>query len=269
MLNYLLIPIGLYLIVLALMFFSQRSLLYLPDHRYVSKDELEAFGLSRWPDDDTCRGYLADRPSAELTIVVFHGNAGSAIDRLYYAEAFGFLSARLLLAEYPGYGGRQGQRTQNTLVRDARETLTLVQQQFPDQPLYVVGESLGAAVAAGALGSDEPALAKPPVDGLLLLTPWNTLTAVAAHHYRFLPVELLLTDRYPSDRWLADVSTPKVVVIAGRDEVVPAMFGRALFDSLPEPKRISVVEDAHHNDWFQRVDRQWWHELWQQLQTRR
>lgn len=258
----LLIPLVAYLALVALLYAGQRSLLYLPGKRAAGGAELAALGLERWPDEARYRGYLLDAPSAEGTVVVFHGNAGDAIDRLYYAEALGFAGARLLLAEYPGYGARPGRPSERVLVADARETIARVRARYPDEPLYVVGESLGAGVAAAAVGATGLENPPPPIDGLLLLTPWDSLAAVAAHHYPFVPVRWLLRDRYRSAHHLRDVGAVKAVVVAERDEVVPAAFGRALHDALPPPKRLFVVEGADHNGWFGRVDRRWWRAVW-------
>ena len=68
----------------------------------------------------------------------------------------------------------------------------------------------------------------------------------------------MLKDRYPSARYLDDLEAMKVVVLAEHDEVVPARFGEAL----PAPKARVVVDGATHDDWFARVDRRWWRELW-------
>lgn len=268
----LLIPIVVYLTVVALMYVGQRSLLYLPGNRAATATELDALGLRRWPEDERYRGYLRDASSAEATIVVFHGNAGDAIDRHHYVDALGSAGTRLLLAEYPGYGARSGRPSEALLIADARETLVRLRDEFPNEPLYVVGESLGAAVAAGAVGTDasgSAAAAPPPlVDALAMLTPWSSLTDVAAHHYRWLPVRQLLKDRYPSARRLETFGRLKIVVVAERDEVVPARFGRTLFDALPEPKALLLV-DARHNDWFGRVDQSWWRSLRSMLDASR
>ena len=256
--KWLLIPIAGYLALCALMYVAQRSLLYLPSRQVVPPAALEAAGLVRWPDAANARGYLFEPAGAAATIVVFHGNAGQAIDRGYYLDAFAGWDARILLAEYPGYGERAGSPSESELAADARETLRRLRERFPEDPLHVVGESLGAAVAAAAIGSEDVPGPKPRVDALVLLTPWNTLTALASHHYRWLPVRWLLRDRWPSERWLASVGAPVAVVLAERDAVVPPRFGRALFERLPEPKTLLVVDDAGHNDWFGRVDARWW-----------
>ena len=64
-----------------------------------------------------------------------------------------------------------------------------------------------------------------------------------------------------SARALADVAVPTTVVVAGRDEVVPAERGRAPFEALPGPKALTVVEGAGHDDRFARVDEGWWQAL--------
>ena len=189
--KWLLIPLVAYLALVALVYAAQRSLLYLPGHREASAAGLEAAGLVPWPDEKAHRGHLLEPPAARTataaTVVVFHGNAGQALDRTYYLDALGDGYARVLLAEYSGYGTRPGRPSEETLATDARETLHLARRRFPEGPLHVVGESLGAAVAAAAIGSDAVSGAKPEVDALALLTPWNRLAAVASHHYRFLP----------------------------------------------------------------------------------
>ncbi|EXI92308.1 MAG: Alpha/beta hydrolase family protein [Candidatus Accumulibacter sp. BA-94] len=86
------------------------------------------------------------------------------------------------------------------------------------------------------------------ISGLLLITPWDRLENVASHHYPLLPVRLLLRDRYDSSHHLASLQRPVLVAIAADDRIVPARFGRALYDGLPQPKRLALIEGADHND---------------------
>lgn len=259
--KWLLVPLAAYVVVAALMYFGQRSMLYLPGKNTATTTQLQAFGLQKWPDSGRYLGYLHDPDDAVATVVVFHGNAGDAIDRRYYLDALGFSEARILLAEYPGYGGRAGRPTEDALMANARETLARLRETYPQQPLYAIGESLGAGVVAGAAMEGRSAM----TDGILLLTPWNTLTELAAYHYPWLPVRWFLRDRYPSADNVADFPAMKIVVVAERDEIVPARFGRALFDALKEPKALFVVDDARHNDWFAYVDEAWWRTVWSRL----
>ena len=85
------------------------------------------------------------------------------------------------------------------------------------------------------------------VSGLLLITPWDLLASVAAHHYPFLPVKLLLRDHYDSVANLATIDCPIVVAVADDDNIVAARFGRALHESLAAPKLLKTVRGAGHN----------------------
>ena len=71
---------------------------------------------------------------------------------------------------------------------------------------------------------------------------------VASYHYPWLPVRWLLRDRYDSVEHLAGFGRP-VVVVASQDDIVPAAFGEALYDALPEPRRLLPMRGAGHNDW--------------------
>jgi hypothetical protein len=116
-----------------------------------------------------------------------------------------------------------------------------------------VGESLGAGVAAAAAARQREQVA-----GLMLITPWDRLEHVASYHYPWLPVKWLLRDRYDSVAHLAGFGRPVVVAVAQQDDIVPAHFGEALYQALPEPRLLLTLDGAGHNDWPARVDVAWW-----------
>jgi hypothetical protein len=235
----------------------QDNQLYFPDRPPLADVVAEArrAGLAPWPDADAYRGLLGE-PQAPVrgTLLLFHGNAGHAGQRGWYAGMLNRQGVRVILAEYPGYGPRAGELGETAFVADAAQTLALARRQFPG-PLIIAGESLGAAVAA-AVATDAAA-----TDGLLLITPWDELKNVAGHHYPWLPVGWLLRDRYDSAGNLAGYRGRVAVVVAERDSIVPAKFGHALFAPLPEPKRLWTIPAADHNDWWNRVDDAWWETL--------
>lgn len=248
------------LLILAGIAMFQDRLLYYPET--ASVDQLLAAAgpspASAWPAGGELRGLLLE-PAAPVrgTVLVFHGNAGHAGHRGFYAEMLLPLGLRVLLVEYPGYGPRTGELGEASLVADAVATIEQAQRQFG--PLILLGESLGAGVAAAASAR----LGHAGIAGLLLITPWNALAEVAAHHYPWLPrpaIAALLRDRYDSVAHLAGYRGPAVVVLAERDRIVPAAFGRALFERLAADKTLRVVAGADHNDWAERADAGWWRE---------
>ncbi len=245
-----------YLAFAGLVFATQRKMLYLPGHVALSAEQAAARGLRHWPSRDAFRGYLGVGGDHALgTAVVFHGNAGTAGDRSYYADALGRRGYRVLLAEYPGYDGRPGSPTEAALCDDAAETLRRVHAEF-GAPIVVVGESLGAGVAA-AMASAHPDL----VDALVLITPWDSLPAVAQAHYWYLPARWLVRDRFDNVANLRDYRGPVAVVLAERDEIVPVRHGRTLFDAIAAPKELWVLSGAMHNTWPAHPEATWWAEV--------
>jgi dienelactone hydrolase len=249
------------LIFTGVLLLLQDRQLYFPDTLPLENALAEARrdGLAPWPEAESYRGLLRepvprDEP-VRGTLVLFHGNAGHAGHRAYYAEMLASLGLRVILAEYPAYGPRPGKLGENALVSDALATLALARRQYP-RPLLVAGESLGAGVAAATL-----AQAPDAGDALLLITPWDTLAHVAGHHYPWLPVSWLLRDRYDSVANLAAYRGRVAVVVAAQDGIVPARFGEALHASLAAPKRLWTIAQADHNDWAGYVDAAWWRAL--------
>ena len=241
------------LIVFAGIAMFQDRLLYFPDK--ASLGDMVSGGLRAWPAPQDFRGLVAE-PSGTVrgTVIVFHGNAGHAGHRAFYAKALTPLGLRVILAEYPGYGPRDGAVGEQNLVADAEQTIAIAHR-VHGAPLLLVGESLGAAVAAAAAARQ-----RDKTSGLLLITPWDRLENVGVYHYPWLPVKWLLRDRYDSVTHLASFGRPILVAVAERDSIVPARFGTALYESLADPKRLTVLKAAEHNDWPARVDDAWWRE---------
>lgn len=237
--------------LLASFYFFQDRLLYFPDQASVA--QMTSAELRGWPSELDFRG-LVSEPAGEArgTAIVFHGNAGHAGYRAFYADSLTPLGLRVILAEYPGYGPRSGKPGEDSLVSDAVETLSLAHRQYGD-PILLIGESLGAGVAAAA-----GARKMPQVAGLMLITPWNKLEQVARYHYRWLPVRWMLRDQYDTVAHLAGFEKPVAVVVAQNDGIVPASLGIALHGALQAPKQLITLSSSDHNNWPMHVDRNWW-----------
>ncbi len=253
-----------YIIFCLIMFVGQRRFLFFPQRFTLAKAEARwrRDGLLPWPAGGS--DYLALHKPAALapdvavqgTLLLFHGNAGSAGDRVAYCDVLGRLGWRVILAEYPGYGAREGSQSEKVLREEGRALAHLVRENFPGR-LIVAGESLGAAVAA-AVAAD-PTLEP---EGVILITPWDRLTTVAAHHYGLLPVRSLLRDRYDSVAYLQPYRGWLAIVQAENDEIIPAASTLALVQELAaaEPHHITIPS-ATHNDWFWQVSELDWQKI--------
>ncbi len=235
------------------LYWRQEALLFLPEQAPLEtvQHEAQSAGFRLWPEEsENYRAFLAEPVDPAIgTCLIWHGNAGSARQRGYLTAPLLKLGWRVVLAEYPGYGARpSGSWREAALVAEARELAAEVHRRFGG-PLVVVGESLGASLAAEVAG--KPAV---PVQGVLLLTPWQKLAGPARYHYPWLPVTLLLRDRFDNAAALKDYRGPVVIVTASDDEIIPATMGEQFYAGLSSPdKQLWVIANAHHNDWIDHV----------------
>jgi len=244
------ITIGIFL----LFYFLQRRMIYYPlvesDEVLLERARREA--LLPWNDLQGNRigwttASTSDAPP-QVVFLIFHGNAGNASHRAELARklvaSVGETSARVFIAEYPGYGARQGSPSQPTMTKAGREALEMLQQSYPNARTVLVGESIGSGVAAQVAS-----VASQPPDGLLLLTPFDRLETPAKFHYPWLPVGLLLRDRWESDKALRTYAGRVAILFAEEDEIVPAESARALAQALnPDQVLLIEVPGAGHND---------------------
>jgi len=246
-----------YLALCAVVFLTQRDLLYLPDTTRISPEGASELGLLPWPSADRFLGFVgkAEPAHPQGTIVVFHGNAGAAHDRGFYVHALAWHRFRVIVAEYPGYGGREGAFSEATLIKDALATLRLAHQQYGG-PIFLWGESLGCGVAAAAVKQTEV-----PIKGVVLFLPWDSLPEVAQTHYWYLPARWLVLDRYDSIENLRGFTGNVAVILAGNDEVIPVRHGQRLYDALATRKKLWLFEGARHNEMPLAPNLRWWWEV--------
>jgi hypothetical protein len=183
------------------------------------------------------------------TAVVFHGCAELGIDRTQsVTSTFINRGLRMVLAEYPGYGPREGEASETTIVDDALALYERVRALYPGKPVMLVGVSLGSGVAvqvaARLKGGEAPAR-------LVLLTPYLSLSKTAARFFPFLPTRYLVWDRFDSEHTLPAYRGPVAIAIAGQDRVIGAEQGEVLAQIALARGRTDVVKfpKAGHFDW--------------------
>ena len=237
----------------------QFKLLYYPGSPGPSAGSLQANNIKLWQSFGADYHGLVASNEARLdkgTIVVFHGNGGTALDRIFYMDALGTLGYRVVLAEYPVYGGRKGELGEKAFVNDALEAIRLAFQEYGG-PIFLLGESLGCGIAA-ACARETPV----QIEGVILITPWDTLVSIAQSKFPFLPVRLFLRDKYDSVDNLASFKGRIAVVGAERDEVIPIRHARTLYDSLSNAsKSMWTLQGVGHNNWYIHVNNMWWKEI--------
>jgi uncharacterized protein len=202
----------------ALLYLAQRSLQYFPERR---RTPPSAVGLTKAEEvvletADSERVIVWHVPPCDErpVFLYLHGNGGSLRWR---EERFHDLIADgsgLAALSYRGYGGSTGQPTEKSLIEDAEAAYAFSVAHYPAERLVLWGESLGSALALTLA-------AKSPVGCVVLEAPFTSAVDVGAQHYWFVPVRLLMKDRFRSDLRAAKVTAPVLVVHGENDLVVP------------------------------------------------
>jgi fermentation-respiration switch protein FrsA (DUF1100 family) len=185
----------------------------------------------------------AAKSDGEVAVLVANGNAGSRALRAPLAEALADRGLAVLLFDYRGYALNPGSPSERGLALDVRAAYRFLVEEAgvsPSRILYY-GESLGAAVVT------ELATEHPPA-GLILRSPFVDLASVGKVHYPFLPIGLLLRDRYPLAANLAKVDVPTTIVYGTGDSIVPPEQSQAVAEAARGPTSVVPVEGADHND---------------------
>jgi fermentation-respiration switch protein FrsA (DUF1100 family) len=244
----LILLICLYLGFLAMLFLTQRRIVFRPDP--VAADRAAA-GLAEQmvdvaiatTDGLTLTSWWAPpvRPDRR-TIVYLHGNAGHRGGRAvrirdYLAAGYG-----VLLVGYRGYGGNPGQPTEAGLYDDARANLAFLGSENvrPEQTV-LFGESLGTAVAI-QMATEQPILA------LILEAPLASVLHSARARYPLFAFDFLVRDKFNSLRKIGKVKVPLLLVHGEKDRTTSVRFGRMIYDAANEPKRAHFIAEAGHND---------------------
>jgi fermentation-respiration switch protein FrsA (DUF1100 family) len=150
---------------------------------------------------------------------------------------------QVLLVDYRGYGGNLGTPTENGFAADSRAAHAYLAAR-PDvdaSRIAYFGESLGTAVAI------DLAVEHPPA-AIVLRSPFTSMADVGQFHYPFLPVRLLLRDRFAAIDQIRRIRVPLLVIAGGRDQTVPIENSRRLYDAAVAPKTLLVLPNADHND---------------------
>lgn len=174
-------------------------------------------------------------------VLYFHGNGD------YLAGFFGRFRSiiadgtGIVALSYRGYAGSSGKPSEQGLLMDAAAAYQFTTARYPAGKIVVWGFSLGSGVAV-ALAADRP------IGKLILEAPYTSIADVAASAFWFAPVRLLIRDNFHSDRRIAQVRVPLLMLHGALDPTIPITFGERLFALANEPKRFVRLARGGHND---------------------
>jgi pimeloyl-ACP methyl ester carboxylesterase len=234
-----------YVGLLLFLYFFQHRLIFYPLPRAVTPAGANVSAVEiAGANGSALRGWLRRGNGEARPIVVYYG--GNAEELSYLAISTDFLpNADLLLVNYRGYGDSAGEPSAAGLLADAPLVLDYalaLAQRAPQAPqVFVLGRSLGGAMAVQAAAAR-------PVAGVILVTPFDELGAVAAGIYPWVPVRWLLRHHLAPVELAPQQRSPLLMLVAERDRLIPAERSRRLFKRWGGMKNWRSISAVGHDD---------------------
>lgn len=199
----------------------------------------------RSADDTKLHGWYIHNPDARRLIVYCHANGEHVADQanlMFRLQSY--LSATVFVFDYRGYGRSRGKPHERGCVADgmAAQRWLADREGVDTEDIVIMGRSVGGGVGV-AMAGEQGARA------LVLEATFSRMTDAAAAMYPWLPVRLVMSNRYNSMKRIKKYTGPLFQCHGSNDEVVPIRLARRLFDSAPsEMKQFHEVHCGRHND---------------------
>ena len=189
----------------------------------------------------------ADDPNREPTLILgFGGNAWNAQDVAEYLHEL-FPAEDVIVFHYRGYSPSQGTASAEALITDAPLVYDFAVGRVKPKRVIGVGFSIGSGVAA------ELAAAR-KLDGLILVTPFDSLKAVAQSMYPWLPVGPFFEHEINAALAIERVQVPVAIIAAQHDAIVPPERTDALRLKIAQLVFDRTIPGAGHNDIYAHSD---------------
>jgi alpha-beta hydrolase superfamily lysophospholipase len=237
-----------YAAICAAAYFGNRLFMYFPDPTRVEPVEVGLSGVKEIEiavaDGIALTAWHAPAKDDKPTILYFHGNGANAASRAPKIQKIREQGFGVFYLNNRGYGGSGGRPTEKDNVADAIAAYDhLIGLGAPAAKIVVYGESLGSGQAVRL------ATAR-PVAAVVLEAPLTSTIDVARSTYFWLPLGLLITDKYNNERNIRLVKAPVLVLHGARDAVIPVEMGWRVYRAANEPKRIELFPQGTHDDLF-------------------
>jgi hypothetical protein len=206
-------------------------------------------------DGTLLHGWFVPGASGKPLILFCHGNAGNISHRIENLYLFRReIGVSVFIFDYRGYGKSEGTASEEGTYADARGALEWLENRGwkPERMIYF-GRSLGAGVAV------QMALEKQPA-GLVLETPFPSVSAMGRHHYSvfYFLLGWAVQARYDSLEKISRVHVPLLIFQGDRDTIVPEKMARRVFERANGPKTFHLIPGADHNDTYDAGGRKYW-----------
>lgn len=184
-------------------------------------------------------GWFVNKHLAKEKLIIYYG--GNAEDVYYNINDFSNLKAASLLINYRGYGYSEGKPGEKELFIDALSILKIAKINYKPKKLIIYGRSVGTGIATYVAS-------KVLNNGVILITPFDSMVNVAREHYPFYPTSLILKHTFDSTKYAPKITSPVLIIYGSKDRIVPNERTENLFKYMKTKLRYFRIEGADHND---------------------
>ena len=233
-----------YFLIILFVYFYQRNLLYHPSENNYLNDKItfnyEEIFIETDKNINLKSWFIKKDLNRFKTILIFHGNAGNLFNRVYKLNELNKLDVNILLISWRGFSGNKGKPTEKNLYHDAEEAVKWLNNRGAiSKNIILYGESLGTGVAT-ELGTSNA------FGGIILESPFTSIANTAKIYYPYLPVNIILKDRYDSIGKIKNITTPILIMHGKKDNIVPQKMGLELYEKANQPKFSYFPENDDH-----------------------
>jgi fermentation-respiration switch protein FrsA (DUF1100 family) len=242
----LLLILGGYGVLVAALYFGQRSLMYRPPETIARTPASAGFPEAsnvriKTADGEQLVSWFAPPKEGKPIVIFFHGNAEVISWRVKRFQKLTENGVGLLAVSFRGYGGSTGSPSEAGLIADGEAAYRFAAARYGENRIAIWAYSLGSGVGVRLAAAH-------PVAKLVLEAPFTSAADVAAAVYPFMPVRWLMLDQFRSIDHIKEVHAPLLILHGEQDRVVPISFGEKLFAAANEPKRfVRFPEGGHVN----------------------
>ncbi len=236
-----------YLLVVLLAWAMENSLIYFPakyPEGVWNPPGLEFEDAWFTASDGTrLHGWYVPSANPRAVILFAHGNAGNLSHRYELLQELSKLGISTMIFDYRGYGRSEGSPSEAGILDDARAARHWLAQRagVREADIVLMGESLGGGVMVDLAARDG-------ARGLILENTFTSLPEVAAYHYPWLPVRMLMQTQLNSAAKIHNYHGPLLQIHGDADTIIPFAIGQQLFAAANEPKELVVIAGGDHND---------------------
>jgi len=249
MLNLVLSLVGIFALFCIVARLLHRYFVYVPDRTRVAPKDAGLSGVEeivfKAADGTRLIAWYRPAQAGKPTLLYFQGNCGNTADRAGKIKAIGSDGYGVFMLNYRRYGGSGGRPTEKRIAADAVSAYDYLRGLgVAPHDIVIYGESLGTAVATRLCLQRAP-------KALVLEAPFTSVVDVGLLMWPLLPLKYIMVDQYRTIDRIGQVGVPLFIVHGGRDNVIPLDQARRVLHAANEPKTLSVVPRAGHNDLFE------------------